>query len=241
MPRLTTSALLTTALFMSGAASADSFAINEYSASDLGRANSGRTTQTIDPAASFGNPALMTEFETSQASLALASILGDATFNDDGSVDVLGAPLGNGSSGILDDAIVPAAHAIFVLNDRWRLGVSVNAPFGLSTSYDDDWAGRYQALESELKTININPSVAYRVTSTFSIGAGLSAQYADARLTSAVDFGATCFSQLGPMTCASLGLTPQAADLMNDCRIDCDIRGREKPSDHVPIWVDLAV
>ncbi len=36
-------------------------------------------------------------------------------------------------------------------------------------------------------------------------------------------------------------LTPQAADLMNDCRIDRDIRGREKPSDHVPIWVDLAV
>ena len=36
-------------------------------------------------------------------------------------------------------------------------------------------------------------------------------------------------------------LTPQAADLMNDCRIDRDLRGREKPSDHVPIWVDLAV
>ena len=30
-------------------------------------------------------------------------------------------------------------------------------------------------------------------------------------------------------------LTPQAADLMTDCQIDKDIRGREKPSDHVPI------
>ena len=34
-------------------------------------------------------------------------------------------------------------------------------------------------------------------------------------------------------------LTPQAADLMRDCVIDKDIRAREKPSDHVPIWVDL--
>ena len=34
-------------------------------------------------------------------------------------------------------------------------------------------------------------------------------------------------------------LTPQAADLLRDCHIDKDIRGREKPSDHVPIWVDL--
>ena len=44
-------------------AHADSFAVNEYSASDLGRANTGRVTQTEDPAAAFGNPALMTEFD----------------------------------------------------------------------------------------------------------------------------------------------------------------------------------
>ena len=35
-------------------------------------------------------------------------------------------------------------------------------------------------------------------------------------------------------------LTPQCADLMNNCWIESDIRGREKPSDHVPVWVDLA-
>ncbi len=34
-------------------------------------------------------------------------------------------------------------------------------------------------------------------------------------------------------------LTPQAADLMTDCWIETDMRGREKPSDHVPVWVDL--
>ena len=36
-------------------------------------------------------------------------------------------------------------------------------------------------------------------------------------------------------------LTPQAADLLKDCQIDKDIRGREKPSDHVPIWVELDI
>ncbi len=34
-------------------------------------------------------------------------------------------------------------------------------------------------------------------------------------------------------------LTPQAADLLSDCQIDAEIRGREKPSDHVPIWIEL--
>ncbi|HKL69707.1 exodeoxyribonuclease III [Salibaculum sp.] len=36
-------------------------------------------------------------------------------------------------------------------------------------------------------------------------------------------------------------LTPQAADLMRDCWIDTQVRGGEKPSDHVPVWVDLAL
>ncbi len=35
-------------------------------------------------------------------------------------------------------------------------------------------------------------------------------------------------------------MTPQCADLMVDCGIDSEIRGREKPSDHVPLWVELA-
>jgi len=34
-------------------------------------------------------------------------------------------------------------------------------------------------------------------------------------------------------------LTPQCADLLIDCKIDKDIRAREKPSDHVPVWVEL--
>ncbi|NVK13959.1 MAG: exodeoxyribonuclease III [Rhodobacteraceae bacterium] len=36
-------------------------------------------------------------------------------------------------------------------------------------------------------------------------------------------------------------LTPQAADLLRDCQIDKDVRGREKPSDHVPVWVYLDI
>jgi exodeoxyribonuclease-3 len=34
-------------------------------------------------------------------------------------------------------------------------------------------------------------------------------------------------------------LSPQAADRLVDCRIDKEIRDREKPSDHVPVWVEL--
>ena len=36
-------------------------------------------------------------------------------------------------------------------------------------------------------------------------------------------------------------LTPQCADLLKDCQIDKHIRAREKPSDHVPIWIELEI
>jgi exodeoxyribonuclease-3 len=34
-------------------------------------------------------------------------------------------------------------------------------------------------------------------------------------------------------------LSPQAADLMTDCRIEKEVRGYEKPSDHVPVWIEI--
>jgi exodeoxyribonuclease-3 len=34
-------------------------------------------------------------------------------------------------------------------------------------------------------------------------------------------------------------LTPQCADRLLDAGIDAEIRGREKPSDHVPVWVEI--
>jgi exodeoxyribonuclease-3 len=34
-------------------------------------------------------------------------------------------------------------------------------------------------------------------------------------------------------------LSPQAADLLQDCQIDKQVRAGDKPSDHVPIWINL--
>ncbi|HUS53424.1 MAG TPA: exodeoxyribonuclease III [Thermohalobaculum sp.] len=36
-------------------------------------------------------------------------------------------------------------------------------------------------------------------------------------------------------------LTPQAADRLTAAGIDSTVRGREKPSDHVPVWIDIDI
>ena len=63
------------------------------------------------------------------------------------------------------------------------VGVGLGAPFGLKTEYDSTWKGRTQAIKSELKTININPSIAWKASESLSLGAGVSFQYAEATLT----------------------------------------------------------
>ncbi len=67
-------------------------------------------------------------------------------------------------------AATPAARrSCRTCTDRWpsttrsTSGSASTCPFGLKTEYDDGWLGRYQALKSEVKTININPALSWKV------------------------------------------------------------------------------
>jgi long-chain fatty acid transport protein len=74
------------------------------------------------------------------------------------------------------------------ISKDWTFGLGINVPFGLTTEYDDGWIGRYQALKSQIKTININPAIAWRVTPTLSLGVGVNYQQIDATLTNNVNY-----------------------------------------------------
>jgi long-chain fatty acid transport protein len=91
-------------------------------------------------------------------------------------------------------------------------GIGVNTPFGLKTDYDDDWVGRYHAILSDLKTLNFNPSLGYRVNDKLSIGGGLNMMLADVELSSAIDFGTICVGSPAAASCAASGATQQEAD-----------------------------
>lgn len=55
------------------------------------------------------------------------------------------------------------------------------------------------------------------------------------------DYQARAWERNNGIRIDHLLLTPQAADRLEACQIDSTVRGREKPSDHVPIWIELAV
>ncbi len=177
---------------MAGWANAAGFALIEQSASGMGNAFAGGAASAEDASTIFFNPAGMTYLPDSQLVIAAHAIKPSAEFNNHGSHHALSPLLatGGGDGGDAGDwAFVPNFYFSRAVSDKVRLGIGISAPFGLKTEYNDDWVGRYQAIKSELKTININPSIAFKASDQLSLGLGISAMRAEADLTSAVDFG----------------------------------------------------
>ena len=90
--------------------------------------------------------------------------------------------------------MVPALYALWDLSDRFAVGevdvgIAVNAPFGFETEYKEEWIGRYYALQSRIKSLALNPVVSLEPVPGFALAVGAQAQYIDAKLTNAIDFG----------------------------------------------------
>ena len=172
------------------AAHAAGFALIEQSASGMGNAFAGGGAVAEDASTIFFNPAGMTYIQGTQMVGAAHLIKPNAEFNNQGSVNAAPRPLGTEGGNAGDLAFVPNLYFKMDLTDTVKLGVGVSAPFGLKTEYDDNWIGRFQGVKSELKTININPAIAFKVNDQLSLGLGASAMWAQAELTSAVNAGA---------------------------------------------------
>ncbi|MFQ5642716.1 MAG: OmpP1/FadL family transporter, partial [Thiogranum sp.] len=199
---------------------ASGFALIEQSASQMGNAFAGGSAVANDASTIYFNPAGMTRLKT-QAVAGTHLVITSAKFDGTGT-DPAGFPTSGGNGGDAGgNGVVPNLYFSTPLGDGLFAGIGINVPFGLSTEYDDGWKGRYQAIESEVKTININPSMAYQINNRLSVGVGVSLQYIDAKLTQNIDQGSLCvptqaqLQALGvpgadPANCA--GLVPQGSD-----------------------------
>lgn len=201
------------ALFLSPPVHAGGFALSEMSAASLGNAHAGGAALAEDASTIYYNPAGLTRMSGRQFTISASAIRPSAEFENRGSVSAAGTPLAGGNGGDAGSwSGVPALFYAMDLASGLRFGLGVHSPFGLVTDYDAGWVGRYQALKSELQSININPVLAYRINDVFSVGGGISAQYVHVELSRAIDFGSVCVGSLGAGTCAPLGFLPQARD-----------------------------
>lgn len=72
-----------------------------------------------------------------------------------------------------------ASHSI---NNDWAVGIGFTVPFGLGTKWDEDWVGRYLAVETELQIFTLTPTVSYKITDNLSVGAGFVFSFANVKI-----------------------------------------------------------
>ncbi len=174
------------------------FAIIEQSVTGLGRSFAGSAVVAEDASTIFFNPAGLTNLRHAEVDVAMNYIAPQSDFTNNGSTTAFGTALTGGNGGDAgEDAYVPNFYYSRPLNDRMVFGLGINAPFGLVTEYNDTWAGRYHAVKSDLKTVNINPSFAFKPTDKLSIGLGVDVQKIDLQLTQMADLAASAAIRAG--------------------------------------------
>ena len=160
-------------LFAGEAARSGGIYLSEIgSPNSLGTASSGNVTNNELPDASWTNPAGMTGMDEASMLLGIQVLFPSVKFEAE--IAEAGGTDGDNAGEI---AAIPSFFYTRPLNDKWRFGFSLVAPFGGGFDYGDDFVGRYTVQEIILQGVALSPSLAYQVNDSVSIGFGASITY----------------------------------------------------------------
>ena len=181
---------LTAACVPVAAGAGSGFAVRSQSLVSLGMAQAGAATGAGGIGTALANPATLAAtsgriFETSTT-----LVMPAGSFSDITSQNLFGgANTGGSGSGAHEPAVLPSLHLAADLGESFRVGLAVAPLYGLASRYEPGWSGRYHAVESELVSVVVQPTVAWRATPWLSLGAGIQVQYMRSETTTAIDFG----------------------------------------------------
>lgn len=205
------------------------FNLQEQAASRLGTAFAGTASAADDTSTIFFNVAGLAELDSREFSVVGSGIAIKSEFENENSVAAFGQPLGDEGGDAGGWSFVPAAYLAWPINDQVAFGLGINVPFGLSLNYGERWMGRFQAVRSEIETINVNPAVSWKINDRVSVGVGINYQTVEAVLTNAVNYSAVIaqgVSQLvaggGLSPAAGLGVLTATSQLEGQTRLEGD-------------------
>ncbi len=140
----------------------------------LGRSG-GRVAQVDDASAVQHNPANLTDLKAPELAYEQGLVYAKVDYT---------SPTGLSAETREPWKILPAVFAAWPIeNSPWAVGLGVTAPFGLSTEWSETGYFRYNAAHfAELITLNVNPTLAYRLRDNLAVGAGLDVMWSQLSL-----------------------------------------------------------
>lgn len=181
---------------------------NGYS---IGNFGAGVAAEAYDASTGWFNPAGLSRIHEQQAVIGGVGVFPTSKLTGTSTYRTTAAPFGalppynqsfSGLNGARD-ALVPSFHYALPLGPKATFGLSVVAPFGLSTEWFQDSPVRYAATFTEVTTTDVSPEIGGQITDNLSVGLGLDLEYAKVKYNSMV--GSPALLQL-------LGLNPTGFD-----------------------------
>ncbi|EPG0367920.1 outer membrane protein transport protein [Photobacterium damselae] len=176
--RLFTKTLVAAAVTIaSQQAMAAGFQLNAQSATGLGRAFAGDGVIADNASTMAKNPASMALFDAPALSLGVIAIDTDVKVKD---TTFMGRPIDDASIG--GTSFAPNIYYIHPLNEKWTVGAGLYSNFGTKTEFNDKYAANAFGGLTDVKSVNLALSAAFRVNEHWSLGGGLDVIYGSGKL-----------------------------------------------------------
>ena len=186
-------------IVLPAAAGAQAFGLNEIGSCAIGRAFSATAAPCDDASRLYWNPGALPKTPGTSFYGGASIISIDGEFTRDTSFRTY--------DGDAPTAVVP--HVFFNWRGAGKLafGLGAYVPYGLTSQWQDDFPGRFSARKASLKTLYVQPNIAFQLTDSWSIGGGPVFGHSTVELIQAVDLApqiasgsgasAITFGQLG--------------------------------------------
>lgn len=170
---------------------AQAFGLNEIGSCAVSRAFANTASPCKDASSIFWNPAATTSLSGWSITAGVASVKVNGSFTQD-------------SSRRKWDADVPTEWVPHLFlnyhnpKSNFSWGVGAYVPYGLTSQWTDDFPGRFSAKRASLKTIYVQPNLAYQISPNWSIGAGPIWGHSSVELIQGIDLAPIQTSATGP-------------------------------------------
>lgn len=149
---------------------------------DIGTAGAGLAAKAQDASVVFNNPAGMTRIHQPEIQAGGTLLYLKAPFNSDTDTTITGRD--SNTSEFFAGGNFSYVHP---LNDDFTFGLSFQNYFGLTLDWNHNWKGRYSSHEEWLIAPQLQPTIAYKINDTLSVGAGAAVTYGYLKTKLAVD------------------------------------------------------
>lgn len=152
---------------------ASAFQLWEQDVTSVANYHAGYAAAAFNASTAFYNPAGLSRFKEQQVVLSGMGVFTNIKYQGNIAVNTVmaNAPRGVTAQGG-NSSFIPALHYVAPLSDQFALGLSVDVPFGLKTTYGQQTILRYASTTTSVEVVDVSPVISMKVSERFSIGAG---------------------------------------------------------------------